>query len=158
MTPVKHDIEPAAARAVRLLVGARNRDPFALLGPHRDEHGGTVVRAFHPAARSIELRLMADGELRSLSKIHPAGVFEIRLPPDVGGESARGGSGYPDYRLRVTFHGDHVDEIDDPYRYGRVLTDFDLHLFAEGTHYRVYDKLGAHRTTIGSTDGVHFAV
>ena len=34
----------------------------------------------------------------------------------------------PDYRLRVTFAGDHVVEIDDPYRYGRVLTDFDLHL------------------------------
>ena len=38
----------------------------------------------------------------------------------------------PDYRLRITFPGDHVVEIDDPYRYGRVLTDFDLHLFGEG--------------------------
>ena len=49
-------------------------------------------------------------------------------------------------------------EIDDPYRYGRVLTDFDLHLFGEGTHHRVFEKLGAHRITIGTTTGVHFAV
>ena len=40
-------------------------------------------------------------------------------------------------------------EIDDPYRYGRVLTDFDLHLFGEGTHYRAFEKLGAHRITVG---------
>ena len=25
-----------------------------------------------------------------------------------------------------------------------LLTDFDLHLLAEGTHYRTYEKLGAH--------------
>ena len=154
MTPVNHDIEPAAAGAVRLLIEARNRDPFALLGPHRDERGGgTVVRAFQPEARSIELRLMATGELRAMEKVDPAGIFEIRLNPT--GDT---GAGYPDYRLRITFHGDHVSEIDDPYRYGRVLTDFDLHLFAEGTHYRAYDKLGAHRMTIGPTNGVHFAV
>jgi len=154
MTPVNHDIEPAAAGAVRLLIEARNRDPFALLGPHRDERGGgTVVRAFQPEARSIELRLMATGELRAMEKVDPAGIFEIRLNPT--GDT---GAGFPDYRLRITFHGDHVSEIDDPYRYGRVLTDFDLHLFAEGTQYRAYDKLGAHRMTIGPTNGVHFAV
>ena len=28
---------------------------------------------------------------------------------------------------------------------GQVLTDFDLHLFGEGTHYRACEKLGAHR-------------
>ena len=62
------------------------------------------------------------------------------------------------YRLRVEFPGDHVLEFDDPYRYGRVLTDFDLHLLGEGTHYRAFDKLGAHRIAVGSTIGVHFAV
>jgi len=40
---------------------------------------------------------------------------------------------YPDYRLRISYPGDHVLEIDDPYRYGRVLSDYDLHLLGEGT-------------------------
>ena len=35
-----------------------------------------------------------------------------------------------------------------------VLTDYDLHLLAEGTHYRNYQKLGAHLVR----GGVHFAV
>ena len=49
-------------------------------------------------------------------------------------------------------------EIDDPYRYGRVLTDYDLYLFGEGKHTRIYDKLGAHLMTIGTASGTHFAV
>jgi len=38
------------------------------------------------------------------------------------------------------------------------LTDFDLHLLAEGTHERSYEKLGAHLTRHRDRDGVVFAV
>jgi 1,4-alpha-glucan branching enzyme len=38
------------------------------------------------------------------------------------------------------------------------LSDFDLYLFNEGTHARVYQKLGAHPTTLDGTAGVSFAV
>lgn len=39
-----------------------------------------------------------------------------------------------------------------------LLTDDDLHYFNEGTHYRIYRKLGAHLTESGDTKGVYFAV
>ena len=39
-----------------------------------------------------------------------------------------------------------------------LLTDFDLHLLAEGTHYRTYEKLGAHLREVNGVAGVHFAV
>jgi 1,4-alpha-glucan branching enzyme len=39
-----------------------------------------------------------------------------------------------------------------------LLTDHDLHLFNEGTHYRLYDKLGAHLVTVDGTAGTYFAV
>ena len=38
------------------------------------------------------------------------------------------------------------------------LGDVDLHLFAEGTHARVYEHLGAHPATRGGRPGVAFAV
>jgi 1,4-alpha-glucan branching enzyme len=38
------------------------------------------------------------------------------------------------------------------------LTDYDLYLFAEGTHRRAYDKLGAHLGEVDGRRGVHFAV
>ncbi len=41
---------------------------------------------------------------------------------------------------------------------GRVLTEYDLHLFGEGTFLRAFEKFGAHRVTVSDTVGVHFAV
>ena len=38
------------------------------------------------------------------------------------------------------------------------LTDDDLYLFNEGTHYRLYQKLGAHPINVGGVEGTYFAV
>ena len=38
------------------------------------------------------------------------------------------------------------------------LTEFDLHLLAEGSHYRTYEKLGAHLAEYDGQSGVRFAV
>jgi 1,4-alpha-glucan branching enzyme len=38
------------------------------------------------------------------------------------------------------------------------LTDQDLYLFNEGTHLRLWEKLGAHPARAGGRDGTHFAV
>ena len=38
------------------------------------------------------------------------------------------------------------------------LTDFDLHLFSQGSHYRSYEKMGAHLATHEGRTGVYFAV
>ena len=40
----------------------------------------------------------------------------------------------------------------------RVISDYDLYLFGEGNHTRIYDKLGAHAVTIDGVAGVHFGV
>src|SRR5918997_159221 len=39
-----------------------------------------------------------------------------------------------------------------------LLSDYDLYLFNEGTHVRVFQKLGAHVVDVDGTTGVHFAV
>jgi len=165
--------KPAADEALASLIRGTHRDPFAVLGPHA-EGAAIVIRAFQPAARSIEVRLVASGALVPMERADPAGLFEVRPKPDTteGTETpdpptesagtASVVSGFsrtvPDYRLRITYPSDLTIELDDPYRYGRVLTDFDLHLLSEGTHYRAFDKLGAHRIVQGTTTGVHFAV
>ncbi|MEX1129469.1 MAG: 1,4-alpha-glucan branching protein GlgB [Vicinamibacterales bacterium] len=40
----------------------------------------------------------------------------------------------------------------------KVITDYDLYLFGEGNHTRIYDKLGAHPLTVDGAEVVHFAV
>ena len=46
----------------------------------------------------------------------------------------------------------------DPYAFPNVVSDFELHLFAEGKLFRAYDLLGAHVQTIKGVIGVRFVV
>jgi len=39
-----------------------------------------------------------------------------------------------------------------------LLSDDDIYLFNEGSHYRLYEKLGAHTTIVGGVEGTYFAV
>lgn len=39
-----------------------------------------------------------------------------------------------------------------------LLTNFDIHLYKEGSHFRLYEKLGAHLTVMDGVEGVYFSV
>ena len=125
----------------------RHTDPFSVLGPHIED-GRLVIRACLPAAEKVSVTRDGLSPIE-MTRRHPAGVFEAVVPET---------QTVVDYRLRVTYRGGSAVDVDDPYRYGRVLSDYDLYLFGEGKHTRIYDKLGAHPMTIGPAAGVHFAV
>ena len=73
-----------------------------------------------------------------MESIHPDGFFVASFPTRP--------APFP-YRLAVENHEGHTWEFVDPYQFGPVLTDFDLHLLGEGTHYRNFERLGAHLRT-----------
>ena len=132
-----------SAEAYAIIEG-RHSDPFHYLGLHA-EGDRNVVRAFLPEASNVEA-IGEHGETAPLARIHDAGLFAGALP-----------NGSRRYQLRARF-GDKVVDLDDPYRFPPVLTDFDLYLLGEGTHQRLYDKLGAHPMTLDGVDGVAFVV
>ena len=39
-----------------------------------------------------------------------------------------------------------------------IFSDFDLYLFGQGKHYRIYEKMGAHPRTVNGVTGINFAV
>jgi 1,4-alpha-glucan branching enzyme len=80
---------------------------------------------------------------------HEDGFFEGILP---GAEAA-----FP-YRLRITKHDGDQFTVNDPYRHTPVLTEFDLHLFGEGSHQNLFDKLGAQVIEHEGVAGVSFSV
>src|SRR5262249_24502857 len=84
-----------------------------------------------------------------MTRVHPDGLFKLVVP------DARDRF---DYRYRVTWEDGSTVELDDPYRYGPVLTEYDRYLLAEGTHRRLYDMLGARAIAHESHAGVHCAV
>src|SRR5207253_1230657 len=102
---------------------------------------------FLPWAASVQVAEQ-DGKAHEMWRIHPDGLFEAVIP----------GEGGFSYSFRATnYQGGTVDLID-PYSFGPLLTDFDLHLIGEGSHYRTYEKLGAHIRNVGGVQGTHFAV
>jgi 1,4-alpha-glucan branching enzyme len=131
------------AEAYAILEG-RHSDPFQYLGPHT-ESGRTVVRAFLPEAERVDA-ITPHGEATALTRIHDDGLFAGFLP-----------NGSTAYQLRARF-GEKVVDLDDPYRFPPVLTDYDLYLLGEGTHQRLYEKLGAHPMVLEGVPGVAFVV
>lgn len=132
---------PADAFAI---IQGRHSDPFRYLGPHMEDDQA-VVRAFLPDASNVEA-IDERGHAASLTRLHEAGLFAGTLPRDV-----------TRYQLRARF-GDTVVELQDPYRFPPILSDFDLYLLGEGTHQHLYDKLGAHPMTLDGVEGVGFVV
>jgi 1,4-alpha-glucan branching enzyme len=132
---------------VRAIVEARYDDPFGVLGMHVVD-GEVVVRAMLPQANRAEVVESAtSANVGELDCVDSRGFFAATI---AGRTTA-----FP-YRLRLTI-GTSITEIEDPYRFGLVLGDLDLYLFGEGTHRRIYEKLGAHPMTLEGVAGVTFA-
>ncbi|HZW52391.1 MAG TPA: 1,4-alpha-glucan branching protein GlgB, partial [Candidatus Elarobacter sp.] len=123
----------------------RERDPFALLGPH-PLGTGTVVRAFLPGVRAVDVVDEHDHVLAEGEPDGEGGLFEayvVAMPQR--------------YRLRVAYPA-LTRTIDDPYRFGPLLGEMDAWLFAQGNHLDLYRVLGAHPGEVDGVSGTRFAV
>ncbi len=155
MTPTIPTAPTVPGEVIDHLTHANFWDPFAILGSHEIEWNGKparVVRAFLPDAKNVWALIHRNGQPVTklpLHRVHADGFFE--------GVVADRADPFP-YRLQVENHEGHTWDFEDPYRFGPVLTSYDLHLLGEGTHYKSYEKLGAHVRTHEGVEGVHFAV
>jgi 1,4-alpha-glucan branching enzyme len=124
-------------------------DPFRVLGPHR-VGDDLQIRVFRPDARNIAVVPNREATRPiTAEKIQGDGFFCATVP---------GATRDLDYRLRVTKLDGSEFLTRDPYSYGPIIGEVDLHLFAEGQHWKIYEKFGAHLRTFGDTAGVYFAV
>ena len=135
------------------LIQGEQGDPFAVLGAHIVQNGrkqGVAVRAFCPWAERITVIPRAEGaKPREMTRLHAEGLFE-------GWFSTRRAR-FP-YQLEVTQRDGRTALMEDSYRFPSTLSEDDLYLLGAGTHYRAYEKLGAHLTAIEGVSGVVFAV
>ncbi|WP_020184342.1 1,4-alpha-glucan branching protein GlgB [Methylopila sp. 73B] len=126
------------------LAQGRHGDPFAVLGRH-DDGDGPYVRAILPGALKVGVVDRASGALVGELADVGDGVWEGRV------------RGVDPYLLRITWPGA-VQEIEDPYTFGLLLGDLDLHLIAEARHFQLASALGANAMTVDGVAGVRFAV
>jgi hypothetical protein len=147
-TPITTAKEPILPPHIcEAIAVGRLGDPFAWLGLRATDKGLRIA-CFDPGASHAWIVNAEGGKVVALERVHPAGVFAALLPHRKRGF---------DYRL--AFHGDGRDwSVHDPYAFGPVLGDLDVHLLAEGSHQELYRRLGAHPVEHEGTAGTAFAV
>jgi len=133
------------------IVWNQHHDPFEVLGAHRIENNGKtswVVRAYQPTAEAVWVVCPDSRTEYPMQSVHNRHFFECTIEkPELA-----------NYQLRIK-EGEHERVIYDPYAFrSPKLTDLDIHLFAEGNHHRIYEKLGAHPTEVNGVQGVYFAL
>jgi 1,4-alpha-glucan branching enzyme len=138
----------APPAAVQRLVSLRLPDPHSLLGAHATP-AGVVVRAFRPDAERVELLVKGVRKPFEMSRTHAAGLFEILFE----GQTELFG-----YQLRAHYPGGHSYTHLDPYVFLPTVGTIDEHLFGEGRHEQIYEKLGSHVRAYGKVQGTSFAV
>lgn len=143
--------------AIAPLVHGYHQNPFDILGPHEVTDEGRkalAVRAFLPDAKQVWLVDPAHGESQPMRRIHPSGLYEAIRPKEDREPNPRGN----DYVLRITDQDGTQATMHDPYAFDPLLTEYDLHLLGEGTHWKSYERLGAQLRTVDGVKGVNFAV
>ena len=140
------DADDTLSGAAAALLEGRLDDPFALLGPHETGKGVTI-RTFQPGAEKVEA-IGRDKRANVKAKLEEVadGLFSGTM------ETAG------DYALRVTWPGGTVQVSEDPYGFGTVISDYDLHLFSEGRHLELARVFGAQPIAVDGVDGVAFSV
>ncbi|MGH0036780.1 MAG: 1,4-alpha-glucan branching protein GlgB [Myxococcota bacterium] len=141
--------DDAIGRALAQLAAGDHAEPRSWLGPHRRaDDARWWLRVWRPDARAVEC-LRADGGRFPLAPMSVPGLFEGPV-----GE----GEAPPAYRLDLRFPDGNRHECEDPYRFPGSVGEVDLYLFAEGTHRRLWDVLGARPMEMEGVSGVRFSV
>ena len=136
----------ASTSDVVAIVGGQHANPFGVMGLH--EVGGQwIARTFIPHADAVSAFDRGGNPLGDLEQSHADGFFE-------GPVSLK--ERQP-IRYRARNAGGEW-EVFDPYSFGPVLGPLDDFYIGEGSHLRLFDKLGAHAITFEGIEGTHFAV
>ena len=106
-----------------------------------------VVRVWEPSAVEVKIdwnpgKNHAVGE--PMQRLDDAGIFEWR---------GRSLSNRSPYLLHCRFEDGSQYRRYDPYYFEVHFEELDQHLFGEGTHFRLFDKLGAHLKEIERIGG-----
>ena len=131
------------------LLEGRHNAPHNLLGLHSFGRG-QVFTIYRPEAERVFITDMSGKNELELEEIGESSGF-------FGKYISRKNYRAP-YKVKVQYSENDIIEYVDPYCFEPQIGDQDLYYFAEGKHYEIYKKLGAHPMTINGVKGTYFAV
>ena len=127
----------------------KNNAPHSILGLHTFGRG-QVFTVYRPEAEKVFVTDKKGENKIELEEIGDrSGFFGIYVPSKKYSF---------DYLLHIQYSENDVVVTQDAYAFKPQISSDDLYLFAEGKHYEIYEKLGAHPMTIDGVKGTYFAV
>ncbi len=131
---------------IAALVSGTHGDPFSRLGVHKGE-SGFLARTVIPGAEVVSVFSLDGKPLGDLESRESQGFFEGKV--DLKTQA-------PVFYEARNSAGQWT--IVDAYSFGPVLGPMDDYYVAEGTHLRLYDRLGAHPISHQGIAGIAFAL
>ncbi len=126
------------------IMEARHHDPFSFLGRHlKNNH--IQVKLYLPYAETVHFSHNGT----ELPRVPNTDFFEYNAEKEQIPAH---------YKLSWIDKSGHKHENYDPYDFGIQMPEFDQHLFGEGRHWHIYQKLGGHLHRADGIDGVLFTV
>ena len=128
------------------VISGLHPNPLGFLGLH-EVNGQWVLRAFISHAKMLSVFTLDGTALGHLIPRHAGGFFEARVT--VG------------QRQPIRYHAKNAGgewDVYDAYSFGLVLGPMDDYYMGQGSHLRLFDKLGAHEMEFEGIHGTHFSV
>ncbi|MDP6322055.1 MAG: 1,4-alpha-glucan branching protein GlgB [Prochlorococcus sp.] len=127
------------------LAECRHESPFSVLGPQPHE-GQWIVRIWMPEASQVEL--LVNGSTTATTTPNHPWIFEAVLDQDPGSS----------YQVRIQRGGIEHNQHD-PWAFREEwMGEMDRHLFAEGNHHHIWQRMGAHLVERQGIEGVMFCL
>ncbi len=133
-------------KELNAILNSEHKDPHHFLGQHTLEDGSAYINVYQPYAKSIKIINVDTGERIKMEEFEDSSVYTVQTKKPIN------------YKISYKNYEGHVWEGYDPYSFEKYITEFDCHLFAQGTHYEIFDKMGAHVINRDGVEGVLFAV
>ncbi len=136
---------------IEKIVNCELSTPHDYLGMHLSLYTdikGVSVNVFRPDAEKISVINTKTKEKVEMELIHDAGLFSYLFNVKK----------FFEYELEIQTKDGATFITRDPYSFWPTLSELDTYLFGQGTHYQIFDKLGAHLKVIDGVSGVSFAV
>jgi len=137
---------------MQALLDAEHTNPHHFLGMHTGTKDGkktVIVRAFMPDAKFVTCVDISDDKNQyKLKKVHFDGIFEVEVEREAQFK----------YKFKCEGFDDNKWEVFDPYCFSPQISDLDIYLFKQGTHYSIWEKLGSTMTVVDGVKGVLFGV
>ncbi|WP_373019732.1 1,4-alpha-glucan branching protein GlgB [Thiomicrorhabdus sp.] len=149
-------IHTVSENEIQCLQQGCHHDPFSVLGCHpldvvSEDEQAWMIRVWLPTAEEACV-LTQDEQTITLERIEGSDLFVVVIDAEQKALLPL------HYKVLWTEADGSRHSLVSPYTFLPQLGELDLHLFAEGRHWHLYEVLGAHPKTVDGIAGVQFAV